>query len=171
MSTALAGWAAASRGECLAADGSPACTLENQLLRTDDGGRTWRPVTLPTGAASLVSHSVPEPVIESAPGPQVSASAVPRTRATTGQGFDSCTLPLLSHMEDWITNSPYRVWNLYLGGSARGNCGRLTAAYLATLAVQGWRFIPTWVGPLPARRPRGQFGRRGGGGPGADLLR
>jgi hypothetical protein len=53
-------------------------------------------------------------------------------------------------MDDWYKNSPYRVWNLYIGGVARGNCGTLTAGYIATLAVQGWRFIPTWVGPQAA---------------------
>jgi len=53
-------------------------------------------------------------------------------------------------MQDWITNSPYRVWNLYMGGSSRANCGALTAWYIAQLAEQGWRFIPTWVGPQAA---------------------
>jgi hypothetical protein len=56
-------------------------------------------------------------------------------------------------MQDWMTNSPYRVWNLYIGGSARAACGTLTASHIAALAVQGWRFIPTWVGPQAACYP------------------
>lgn len=160
FATPTIAWASTAQGRCA----EMICTTETRLLRTDDGGLTWTPVTLPTGETSLVTQS--EVDQESvAPGmsdrPDISASlpqtgpATPivqntdntRWRTVTTQGFDSCTLPTLGQMQDWIVYSPYRVWNLYIGGSSRANCGTLTASYVAALAAQGWRLIPTWVGP------------------------
>ncbi len=68
-----------------------------------------------------------------------------------GQGFDKCEIPTLSQMQNWITNSPYRAVNLYIGGSVR-SCtnSALTASYVSQLSQQGWKFIPTWVGPQSA---------------------
>lgn len=71
-----------------------------------------------------------------------------RTSIFMGQGFDKCEIPSLSELQTWKANSPYQVVNLYIGGSRR-SCPNtaLTAAYLAQLSQQGWKFIPTWVGP------------------------
>jgi len=65
-----------------------------------------------------------------------------------GQGFDKCEIPGLTEMQEWITHSPYRVVNLYIGGVNRA-CSNLplTADYLAQLSQLGWKFIPTWIGP------------------------
>ncbi len=65
-----------------------------------------------------------------------------------GQGFDKCEIPLLGEMEIWAANSPYGVVNLYMGGVNRA-CPNLplTAVFLSQLSQQGWKFIPTWVGP------------------------
>jgi uncharacterized repeat protein (TIGR01451 family) len=54
-------------------------------------------------------------------------------------------------MQNWITNSPYGAVNLYIGGSCR-SCpnSALTASYVSQLSQQGWKFIPTWVGPQSA---------------------
>lgn len=151
MASAEIGWAKAVAGSCepAAPSAEPRCTSTETLVRTADGGRTWTPLALPGGAPAAVETvaALPDPIT---PGPDTALNFGGRTRAVTGQGFDSCTLPTLAQMDDWYKNSPYRVWNLYIGGAARGNCGTLTADYLAALAVQGWRFIPTWVGPQAA---------------------
>ncbi len=139
-------WALLTHGRCVpGAD----CLTEARLGRSLDGGRTWAALALPGGAERLVTRTAAPPEVAPAADAPASLSAAlqPRTRTMSGQGFDSCTQPSLAQMQDWITNGPYRVWNLYIGGSSRANCGTLTADYLAQLAVQGWRFIPTWVGP------------------------
>lgn len=66
----------------------------------------------------------------------------------SGQGFDKCEIPLLEEMATWATSSPYGVVNLYIGGVNRA-CTNLplTAVFLSQLSQQGWKFIPTWVGP------------------------
>lgn len=145
--TAQLGWALAAEGRC----DSEACETVARLLRTTDGGATWTPLTLP-GGQSEVSTRAPANTLREQPFAAAlqPAAATSRVRTVTGQGFDSCTMPTLAEMQDWMTNSPYRVWNLYLGGSSRAPCGTLTASYIASLAVQGWRFIPTWVGPQAA---------------------
>lgn len=74
-----------------------------------------------------------------------------QTEIFVGQGFDKCEIPTLSQMQNWITNSPYRAVNLYIGGSTR-SCDNptLTASYVSQLGQQGWKFIPTWAGPQAA---------------------
>lgn len=74
-----------------------------------------------------------------------------QTEIFMGQGFDKCEIPTLSQMQNWITNSPYGAVNLYIGGSCR-SCpnSALTASYVSQLSQQGWKFIPTWVGPQSA---------------------
>jgi hypothetical protein len=71
-----------------------------------------------------------------------------RTSLFVGQGFDKCETPTLGQLQTWKANSPYQVVNLYIGGSRR-SCANtaLTASYLTQLSQQGWKFIPTWVGP------------------------
>ncbi len=71
-----------------------------------------------------------------------------KTSIFKGQGFDKCEIPTLSQMQTWIDESPYRVVNLYIGGSKRSCRNRaLTSSYITQLSEQGWKFIPTWVGP------------------------
>lgn len=72
--------------------------------------------------------------------------------------FDRCTPPSLSSMQVWWDRSPYYVFNLYLGGvSFACRNTPLTAEYVHNLALQGWTFIPTWVGP---QAPCSQFLRK-----------
>lgn len=71
-----------------------------------------------------------------------------RTARFIGQGFDTCEVPPLDALQVWITESPYRAVNLYIGGSGRACANaELTASLVARLAEIGWKFIPTWVGP------------------------
>jgi photosystem II stability/assembly factor-like uncharacterized protein len=136
MATAQDGWALYASGQCARAGSAEArrlpaeCATETRLLSTGDGGRTWQTLSLP--------------------GADLAADAGIATVEVTGQGFDSCTKPGLHQMLTWYAQSPYRVWNLYIGGSSRANCGTLTKSFVESLAGQGWKLIPTWVGPQAA---------------------
>jgi hypothetical protein len=130
MVTSGVGWAQTAAGNCQPASGAPgalACTSAAGLAKTSDGGQTWMPLSLPQlpGGATLQSN----------------------TPAVTGQGWDTCDMPDPTRMQLWMDYSPYRVWNLYIGGSSMATCGNLTANYINQLSLQGWKFIPTWVGP------------------------
>ncbi len=121
------------------------CETTTQLSSSHDSGQTWQTVVLPgaNAAGALTSSFSATQLIGG-----LSAEALgERTQAFVGQGFDSCTLPSASQMQTWYNTSPYKVWNLYIGGASRANCGTLTASFISSLAQQGWRFIPTWVGP------------------------
>jgi hypothetical protein len=64
------------------------------------------------------------------------------------QGFDKCGLPDVWKMRNWWQNSPYEVFNLYLGGINFGcKSNPLDAVWVRKVAEQGWSFIQTWVGP------------------------
>jgi hypothetical protein len=146
MVTADAGWSRSAAGEC-AAD---SCQLVTQLLQTTDGGATWSPLPLPGGQSSL-QQDFPTPASPSSM-PADGEAAAGLNFVYHGDGFDTCmigALPTLAEMQNWFTNSPYRVRNLYLGGSSLPDCGHLTLSYVQQLAQQGWVFIPTWVGPQP----------------------
>jgi photosystem II stability/assembly factor-like uncharacterized protein len=64
------------------------------------------------------------------------------------QGFDRGRLPSVEQMQTWWDNSPYWVFNLYLGGASLYYKNEpLDAAWVYQAAQQGWSFILTWVGP------------------------
>ncbi len=108
--------------------GNLSCTQTKELLKTSDGGATWNPVALP-GAA-------------------VAAQGSGSFGSTIGQGVDICDIPSAAILQGWWAGSPYGAVNLYIGGSMRGCTNtRLNAALVAQLFQQGWKFIPTWVGP------------------------
>jgi photosystem II stability/assembly factor-like uncharacterized protein len=137
-------WALDSEGQCTpASNATRICTATTRLRRSDGGV-----IALPIGDAVVAAQTVS--ATETPTSASVTSSGPARWLPYAGHGFDSCTLPNLDQMQDWHTNSPYRVWNLYIGGSSRAPCGTLTAGHIAALAVQGWRFIPTWVGPQAA---------------------
>ena len=150
MASASAGWAKAVSYNCVAQHGTKTvsdCVVDTQLLRTDDAGLTWSPIALPETGVTSFKESI-----------QISGASLQSssdlqslsTQTVTGQGFDSCSPPSLSQMQDWKTNSPYGVWNLYIGGSNRGckaaNEAAITSTFVSQLYQQGWKFIPTWVG-------------------------
>jgi len=126
-----AGWTLWQSGEC----GQGVCVQEVQLQT-----RGGIPMRLPNGQNSL-RKSFPRPM-------KSSLLADTDTTVHIGQGFDTCEIPELSEMQAWWDSSPYTAVNLYIGGSVRA-CGNaaLNATYLTQLHAQGWRFIPTWVGP------------------------
>jgi photosystem II stability/assembly factor-like uncharacterized protein len=64
------------------------------------------------------------------------------------QGFDRCNLPTVDQMQTWWKESPYWVYNLYLGGiSFHCNTSQLDFNWVNQVAEQGWTYILTWVGP------------------------
>jgi photosystem II stability/assembly factor-like uncharacterized protein len=64
------------------------------------------------------------------------------------QGFDKCYIPTVEQMDTWWQESPYSVFNLYMGGiSFFCDDQPLDALWVHEVAKQGWTFIPTWVGP------------------------
>lgn len=128
LASAEAGWAMDARGA--------------RLLYTDDGGRSWRTqlagsVALPAPATTISRDAV-----------GASAASDGRTARLAGPGFDKCELASEEDLRRWLQAGPYRAVNLYIGGALRA-CDNvlLDAQRLATLAAQGWTFIPTWVGP------------------------
>ena len=84
----------------------------------------------------------------------------------TQHAFDRCWLPTVDQMQTWWDESPYSVWNIYLGG-IHYFCpsGDLTPAWVQAVAQQGWKFILTWVGP---QAPCSQFIHKFSGDPGPD---
>jgi photosystem II stability/assembly factor-like uncharacterized protein len=151
MASLEVGWGKSLESNCatVASPGGKthniSCSTSTQLLQTSDGGITWQGLNLPNVAfdsspldASRVSNTV---AVSTIPG-------TANTVAVVGQGFDKCEIPTLSQMQTWWNGSPYKTVNLYIGGSSRGcTNSALTPSFLFRLNQQGWRFIPTWVGP------------------------
>jgi hypothetical protein len=149
MSNPDAGWGKRVLAECVRASSDLNCTRQVQLLATRDGGGHWKPLDLPGVLQSSLQQDFlvgdkTAPSLDAVP----LASADPDTQAFVGHGFDICQVPSLSQMQTWWNSSPYNAVNLYIGGSARACANSvLSASYLSQLNSQGWRFIPTWVGP------------------------
>ena len=63
------------------------------------------------------------------------------------QGFDRCYPPEVSEMANWWENSPYLVYNVYIGG-VNYYCRDyiVDADWVRQVADQGWDFILTWMG-------------------------
>jgi hypothetical protein len=64
------------------------------------------------------------------------------------QGFDKCGLPTVDQMQTWWKESPYWVFNIYLGGSSFAcDNPELNLDWVWEVSQQGWEYILTWVGP------------------------
>ena len=145
------GWAKSIDSSCVTTSSldhqadTVSCSSTTRLLQTTDGGINWQMLNLPSvhsDIASLDAAGMSNTMTTSA------IAGTENTLAFVGQGFDKCEIPTLSQMQTWWNSSPYRTVNLYIGGSNR-SCSNsaLTPSYLFRLYQQGWRFIPTWVGP------------------------
>ena len=150
MVSVEAGWGQAVDSNCAstaALDGQTAvsCSSTTRLFSTPDGGATWRSIDLPLNPSALLPS---ETFRNDRVTKLNSLSNLGNTQALTGQGFDKCEIPTLSQLQSWSGNSPYQAVNLYIGGSSRACENRsLNASFLKQAYQQGWRFIPTWVGP------------------------
>lgn len=124
------------------------CESNWQLLKSQSGGLGWETVSLPGNQTSITktftsSIQVPETDLDEK---QMQLAGV--VGNFVGHAFDKCEIPTLSQLQRWYTSSPYKAVNLYIGGVSRFcSNAALSAAYLRSMSLQGWRFIPTWVGP------------------------
>jgi hypothetical protein len=92
--------------------------------------------------AGVVTEITPSIVLQR--GPSSAATIV----LSSHLGFDKCTAAAVSDMQTWWNNSPYRDVNIYIGGSTRAcSQANLTASWVTSIFNQGWKLIPTWVGP------------------------
>jgi glycoside hydrolase-like protein len=151
MNSLDVGWAKSIDSRCVTAPSlndqpdSVTCSSATRFLHTIDGGITWKNVELPPVQSN---PSDLRGVVNDQPAIINPVSNLGNSQVLIGQGFDACEIPTLSQMQTWWDHSPYRAVNLYVGGSSR-RCDNvaLNADYLKQLYQQGWRFIPTWVGP------------------------
>jgi hypothetical protein len=63
-------------------------------------------------------------------------------------GFDTCETPSVNQMSAWRLASPYTSIGIYIGGVNRAcaNTALNSTTWFNTVAGQGWRFIPIYVG-------------------------
>lgn len=82
--------------------------------------------------------------------PVVYPAASTATRVD-GLGFDTCTAPSLAALKAWRGTSPYRVVNIYFGGTNRG-CAQpnLTPSWVRDATASGWKLLPTYFGYQPS---------------------
>ncbi|HSP82014.1 MAG TPA: glycoside hydrolase domain-containing protein [Myxococcaceae bacterium] len=127
------GWALASEGGCDAFS----CQQSTRLVALDASGRQAAPREL---LVRTFSEERPKPGAE---GPTTYGSTT-----SFDKGFDKCAAATTSQMQSWRSSSPYKDANIYYGGSARA-CSQpnLSSSWVSTVFAQGWRLIPTWVGP------------------------
>ena len=125
-------------------------TCENKftLLSIAEGGSQWQTLNLPAEITpAIISPVLRGTALNLAEGDN-DLNSTQWIQIYQGQGFDACEIPTLADLQKWYTSSPYQVVNLYIGGISRGcRNAALTAAYVQQMYRQGWRFIPTWVGP------------------------
>jgi photosystem II stability/assembly factor-like uncharacterized protein len=137
------GWAKWEDGSCAKNAEMTTCSSTTKLLRTVDGGKTWNALPLPL----VQSDKIARTFVTENPSAQPGLAELSNTETVTGQGFDKCEVPTISQLQTWKTNSPYIAVNLY-GGSCRGCANTvLSEGYVSSISQQGWKFIPTWVGP------------------------
>ncbi len=99
-------------------------------------------VSQPTGVVQLTSSTS----VGAATTIPATLTSVPPQNSFTGMAFDTCAAPTTTAMAAW-RNSPYSAVGIYIGGSMRACLdGNLSAAWLTTVAQQGWGLIPIYVG-------------------------
>jgi photosystem II stability/assembly factor-like uncharacterized protein len=128
--TGRQGWALVSEGAC----DERSCRQSTRVVALDLDVRQASP-------RELLARSFSEG--REAGGVTTAGSAI-----SFDKGFDKCAAGTTSQMQTWKTYSPYKDANIYFGGSARA-CAQpnLTSGWVSTVFSQGWRLIPTWVGP------------------------
>ncbi len=125
-----------------------ACENETVLLSSSDGGGSWQQLNLPVDDLPATTETIQQGIFQNLPDADQRLNTVQWIQIYQGQGFDACEIPTLSKLQAWFNGSPYQSVNLYIGGISRYcNNTALNATYLQQMFNQGWRFIPTWVGP------------------------
>jgi hypothetical protein len=126
------GWALLSEGSC-DADG---CRQVSRLVGVDGSGKAARDLMVRTDHQPLLARTT-------------SGDLAPLgSTISRDKGFDKCAAPSVAQMQTWRSYGPYKDANVYFGGSARA-CAQtyLNASWVSSAFAQGWRLIPTWVGP------------------------
>ena len=97
-------------------------------------------------ASADEAHEAPQAVPRARSG--VPERTVNAAATYSGLGFDTCAAPSTDAMQAWAGASPYHAAGIYIGGADRA-CpdGNLTPAWIQTVARQGWKFFPIYVGP------------------------
>jgi hypothetical protein len=137
-------WALVAEGGC---EGG-VCQQVTRLVAVDGSDRTVE------AAEDLLVRIQEEPQLEKKSKVVSDGAAI-----SFDYGFDKCAAGTSAQMQTWWDHSPYRDANIYFGGAARA-CSQvnLTASWVATVFDQGWRLIPTWVGPqAPCTNFRSRF--------------
>lgn len=78
---------------------------------------------------------------------RIPGRAIKAAATYSGLGFDTCAAPPTDAMKVWADASPYGAVGIYIGGIDRA-CpdGNLTPSWIQTVARQGWKFFPIYVG-------------------------
>src|SRR4030095_5768754 len=91
------------------------------------------------------------PTTTSAPTTTTTATTAPPAPKAPASafGFDTCEAPSVEQMQVWKQTSPYGVASAYIGGAMRHcrNAALDTPAWVNAVVAQGWRLMPTYVGP------------------------
>jgi len=128
--------------------GSLSCENKYLLLSSQDGGKQWTVVNTPSEALTAIESNIQRETFQTITGDGEGSLAIQSVQRFVGHGFDACEVPSLANLQTWYSGSPYKAVNLYIGGVSRAcNNTALNAAYVQQMFNQGWRFIPTWVGP------------------------
>jgi uncharacterized protein YraI len=101
-------------------------------------------------AAALLAAGITTLTIRPASAEPATTVAYPTFASATrlsGYAFDACAAPPLTTMQIWKISSPYQGVGAYIGGVSR-SCTQpnLTATWVTTVSLQGWRIIPIYVG-------------------------
>ena len=133
------GWALVAEGQC----DQGTCLQTTRLVALAASG----------GSTDLLTRTWVHRLSRGQEGPLTSAQTI-----SFNKGFDKCAAGTVAQMQTWRTSSPYRDANIYYGGSARA-CSQtnLTPSWVSAVFQQGWRLIPTWVGP---QAPCSSFGNK-----------
>ena len=118
------------------------------MLSSRDGGEHWTTINIPSDGLPAIESNIQQGSFQTIPDDGQGKNNIQSVQRFQGQGFDACEIPSLANLQAWYNGSPYKAVNLYIGGVSRA-CDNtaLTAAYVQQMFNQGWRFIPTWVGP------------------------
>ncbi len=124
------------------------CEKKYLLLSSQDGGEHWASENIPSDGLAAIESNFQNGTFQSISKEDRLNSTIQSVQTFAGHGFDACEIPSLSNLQTWYNGSPYKAVNLYIGGVSRA-CDNtaLNAGYVQQMFNQGWRFIPTWVGP------------------------
>ncbi len=136
------------------------CRSQRLILSSQDAGSGWQMLNLPVLSPDMqvkTEQSALEPqakvAVEAVPenlrGAPANITYIGNNRAILQeQGFDLCYFKSVAEMQTWMRSSPYWAVNLYIGGDMAACSHRHPDRdKIGQLYNQGWKFIPTWVGP------------------------